>query len=151
MRIKRNRSNEEIRTPNKILRIAKIPGVAGYGFSVSGGDDIDGLQPRVDKVDPYGAAASAGLQVGDMIVGINGQLYKHAAFLKVRSALRAAESAAQMSLSIYRDFGVTKVPPNPTQGAELHSTPHRARGRPCVTVQVCCNRGACGNGISKAH
>ena len=45
-----------------------------FGFTISGGDDIDGLPCRVDSIDPYGAAAEGGLHVGDRIVSINGQV-----------------------------------------------------------------------------
>jgi C-terminal processing protease CtpA/Prc len=46
----------------------------GLGFEIEGGDDVDGLQPHVSSVEEYSSAANGGLQVGDFILGINGQV-----------------------------------------------------------------------------
>jgi C-terminal processing protease CtpA/Prc len=86
------------------------------------------MQPHIDTVDPYGPAAAAGLHVGDMIINVNGQSYKHAAQSKVRAAIRAAEGSGQLSLSLYRDFGTPRASA-PTQRG-FDSTPRRAVERP---------------------
>ena len=101
----RKRFLAAIRTPNKMLRIAKKAGVVGFGFTIEGGEDMDRLQPHVESMDPYGAAASAGLQVGDYIINVNGQSYKNAVLQKVRTAIRSAENTGQCALAVYRDFG----------------------------------------------
>lgn len=97
-----------------------------FGFTITGGDDVDGNQPWVDTIDPYGAAAESGLQIGDHIISINGQSYKHALQGKVRSALRAAEKAGQVALAVWRDFG-THVTPDAVHAIKsLSEVPRRS-------------------------
>lgn len=105
-----------------------MPGVAGFGFTIAGGDDVDGLQPHIDVIDPYGPAAAAGLQVGDMVISVNGQSYKHAGYNKVRSAIKAAEASGQVSLSMYRDFGTPRTAAPAVRGFD--SMPRRLAERP---------------------
>lgn len=100
--------------------------MTGFGFAIVGGEDVDGMQPHVDSVDPFGAAAAAGLHVGDFILSVNGQSYKHAAHSKVRGAIKAAETMGQLSISVYRDFGLPRAEATPRA---LDATPRRTLSR----------------------
>ena len=84
-----------------------------FGFTVAGGDDVDGLQPHIEYIDPVGPAYTSGLHVGDLIISINGQSYKHASLNKVKTALRSAEKSAQVALQVCR-------PPSEVKGSGQH-------------------------------
>jgi hypothetical protein len=83
--------------PNKTLRLKRIrvgpsDKNAGFGFTIAGGDDIDGLQPHVETVDPFGAAAEAGLQLGDFIISINGQVRAQCPCTRARASVFAEDT-----------------------------------------------------------
>ena len=104
-----NRSDEAVRTPNQTVRVARVgkvnrPDTLAFGFDIEGGDDADGLQPHISRIEQFSEAADAGLQVGDFIVNINGQSYAHATINKIVAALRTASRTGKLSLSIHRDY-----------------------------------------------
>ena len=104
-----NRGDVAVRTPNQTVRVARVgkvnrPDTLAFGFDIEGGDDVDGLQPHISRIEQFSEAADAGLQVGDFIVNINGQSYAHATINKIVAALRTASRTGKLSLSIHRDY-----------------------------------------------
>ena len=83
-------SHLNLRQPNKFLRISKDhKGDTGYGFTISGGVDVK-AHPYVDYVDPFGPAAKHGLQKGDFIFTLNGQVGRNNngfAFINIMAGL----------------------------------------------------------------
>ncbi len=58
-----------------MIRIVKVTrGQAGFGFTITGGIDIDGGNCRVETVAPNGPAAKFDLHVSDLILRVNGQV-----------------------------------------------------------------------------
>ncbi|XP_075909062.1 whirlin [Petromyzon marinus] len=120
-------------------------GRAPLGLVVRGGSDF-GLGIFVSGLDPGGAAESAGLQVGDQIVEVNGRCLRSASHAEAVATLGAS---AHLMLTV-RDVGrLPRAPAVPRP----RSAPPPPRRQPATDddaepapVVLC--RGVCGTGVT---
>ncbi|XP_076073752.1 tyrosine-protein phosphatase non-receptor type 13-like isoform X3 [Mytilus galloprovincialis] len=107
------------------LEVDLVKGNSGLGFSVLGvqdvpvGDPSHGL-PRIKKIFPLGAAMDSGkLEVGDVILEVNGQSVKDLSHAGTMATLRTA--ASNVKLLICRPTSEQLAPLNRFDSGELKS------------------------------
>eukprot|EP00045_Choanoeca_perplexa_P011342 m.119766 g.119766 ORF g.119766 m.119766 type:complete len:922 (-) comp15599_c0_seq6:70-2835(-) len=98
-------ANQQIKLTRSRARLKKGGSATGsFGFEIEGGDDVDGLQPHVSSVEEYSAAANGGLQVGDFILGINGQDMTHKNWSQIMSTIKQCGLRGHLDLKLHRDY-----------------------------------------------
>jgi len=94
-----------------VIQLRRMENSQPWGFRLKGGTD-QGIQLHVEHVQPKGRAQSAGLMVGDMVVGIGGASTYNMTHGQVKSEMLRAGN--DLDITVQRDGSLmAQCPPQP--------------------------------------
>jgi len=99
-----------------VVQLRRMENSQPWGFRLKGGVD-QGIQLHVEHVQPKGRAASSGLLVGDLVIGIGGASTHNMSHGQVKSEMLRAGN--DLDLTVQRDGSLmAQAPPQQVQAPQ---------------------------------